>query len=71
MQKCLIQILPVIDNRNNDVSNRFHHNMSSTSEFTISVNCYASKFTNMINLKQHFAPEQLDIDVTYKVKLAL
>ena len=30
-----------------------------------------SKFTNMINLEQHFAPQQLDIDKTYKVKLAV
>ena len=31
----------------------------------------ASKFTNMINLKQHFAPQQLDIDETYKEMFAL
>ena len=30
----------------------------------------ASKFTNMINLEQHFAPQQLHIDETYKGKLA-
>ena len=30
----------------------------------------ASKFTNMINLEQHFAPQQLNIDKTYKAKFA-
>ena len=29
-----------------------------------------SKFINIVNLEQHFAPQQLDIDETCKGKLA-